>query len=76
MSETGHGDRPAAVSEITVRPLDAYAALKYLRTRPDVKPDRIGIQGWSNGGSMPTTRLARSITRRREDVILRRSSGN
>lgn len=45
------GDRPAAVNEITVRPLDAYAALKYLRTLPDVKPDRIGIQGWSNGGS-------------------------
>ena len=45
------GDRPAAVNEITVRPLDAYAALKYLRSVPDVKPDRIGIQGWSNGGS-------------------------
>ena len=44
-------DRPAAVNEITVRPLDAYAALKYLRTLPDVKADRIGIQGWSNGGS-------------------------
>lgn len=44
-------DRPAAVNEITVRPLDAYAALKYLRTLPDVMPDRIGIQGWSNGGS-------------------------
>ena len=45
------GDRPAAVNEITVRPLDAYAALKYLRSLPEVKPDRIGIQGWSNGGS-------------------------
>jgi dienelactone hydrolase len=44
-------NRPAAVNEITVRPLDAYAALKYLRSLPDVKPDRIGIQGWSNGGS-------------------------
>jgi dienelactone hydrolase len=45
------GDRPAAVNEVTVRPLDAYAALKYLRSLPDVKLDRIGIQGWSNGGS-------------------------
>jgi dienelactone hydrolase len=42
-------NRPAAVSEQTVRPLDAYAALRYLRTRPDVIPDRIGLQGWSNG---------------------------
>lgn len=43
-------DRPAAVSEQTVRPLDAYAALNYLRGRRDVAADRIGVQGWSNGG--------------------------
>jgi carboxymethylenebutenolidase len=38
------------VSEQQVRPLDAYGALEYLRTRADVRPDRIGVQGWSNGG--------------------------
>ena len=43
-------DRPAAVSEQLVRPLDAYAALGYLRSRADVIPDRIGVHGWSNGG--------------------------
>jgi carboxymethylenebutenolidase len=43
-------DRPAEVSEQTVRPLDAYGALLYLRGRRDVQPDRIGVQGWSNGG--------------------------
>jgi dienelactone hydrolase len=43
-------DRPAAVSEQTVRPLDAYGALRYLRGRSDVMRDRIGVQGWSNGG--------------------------
>lgn len=42
--------RPAAVDEKTVRPLDAYGALDYLRTRQDVIADRIGLQGWSNGG--------------------------
>lgn len=42
--------RPPEVSEQRVRPLDAYGALEYLRTRGDVQPDRIGIQGWSNGG--------------------------
>jgi dienelactone hydrolase len=41
--------RPAAVSEQTVRPLDAYGALRYLRSRSDVIKDRIGVQGWSNG---------------------------
>jgi dienelactone hydrolase len=45
-----YADRPDAVSEQTVRPLDAYGALKYLRGRSDVKPDHIGVQGWSNGG--------------------------
>src|SRR5450755_1162681 len=45
-----YADRPDAVSEQTVRPLDAYGALKYLRGRRDVSPDRIGVQGWSNGG--------------------------
>jgi dienelactone hydrolase len=39
------------VNERTVRPLDAYGALAYLRTRRDVIADRIGVQGWSNGGS-------------------------
>lgn len=41
--------RPPAVSEQKVRPLDAYGALDYLRTRGDVQPERIGVQGWSNG---------------------------
>jgi dienelactone hydrolase len=43
--------RPADLNEVTVRPLDAYGALAYLRARPDVALDRIGLQGWSNGGS-------------------------
>jgi dienelactone hydrolase len=43
-------DRPPAVSEQTVRPLDAYGALRYLRGRGDIVADRIGVQGWSNGG--------------------------
>ena len=42
-------NRPEAVSEQTVRPLDAYGALHYLRSRSDVIANRIGVQGWSNG---------------------------
>ena len=42
-------NRPQEVSEQTVRPLDAYGALRYLRGRRDVIADRIGVQGWSNG---------------------------
>lgn len=43
-------DRPSEVSEQAVRPLDAYGALDFLRARGDVIRDRIGVQGWSNGG--------------------------
>jgi dienelactone hydrolase len=43
--------RPEEVNEVTVRPLDAYGALAYLRSRTDVAPERIGLIGWSNGGS-------------------------
>lgn len=43
--------RPAVVNEITVRPLDAYGALRYLRNSPRVRGDRVALFGWSNGGS-------------------------
>ncbi len=33
------------------RRLDALGAIAYLAERPDVDPKRIGIVGWSNGGS-------------------------
>src|SRR5215813_4264952 len=46
-----YDSRPAALNEVTVRPLDAAGALAWLRARPDVIPDRIGLQGWSNGAS-------------------------
>jgi len=44
-------DRPEELDEVTIRPLDAYGALAYLRTLPAVEADRIGLLGWSNGGS-------------------------
>jgi carboxymethylenebutenolidase len=53
-----YDERPEAVNEVTVRPLDAYGALKYLRTRSDVIADRIGLQGWSNGGSAALAAMA------------------
>jgi dienelactone hydrolase len=52
--------RPAEVSEQFVRPLDAYGALAYLRSRPDVIADRIGLHGWSNGGMTLLSALGRN----------------
>ena len=43
--------RPAELDEVAIRPLDAYGALTYLRTRADVAKDRVALLGWSNGGS-------------------------
>ena len=53
-----YASRPAEVSESAVRPLDAYGALAYLRTRSDVVPGRIGLQGWSNGGMAVLSTMA------------------
>ena len=47
-----HGSPERAdVDEVTVRPLDAMGGLSFLLTRPEVDGSRIGVQGWSNGGS-------------------------
>jgi len=54
-------DRPEAVNEVTVRPLDAYAALLYLRSRAEVDPNHIALQGWSNGGSATIASLSSDI---------------
>ncbi|MEA2939886.1 MAG: hypothetical protein QOD09_415 [Bradyrhizobium sp.] len=34
------------------RPKDAYAALQYLQAQPSVRPDRIALMGWSQGGGV------------------------
>jgi dienelactone hydrolase len=54
--------RPDALNEVTVRPLDAYGALAYLRTRDDVVADRVALQGWSNGGSAALATLSRTAS--------------
>ena len=50
--------RPEELNEVTVRPLDAYGALAYLRSRGDVIIDRVALQGWSNGGSATLAAMA------------------
>ncbi|MDR3396476.1 MAG: dienelactone hydrolase family protein [Pandoraea sp.] len=32
------------------RPRDAYGALRYLQSLPDIRPDRVALMGWSHGG--------------------------
>jgi dienelactone hydrolase len=56
-----YDDRPPEVNEVTVRPLDAYGALQFLTSKQDsVDAMRIGLQGWSNGGSAVLATMATS----------------
>jgi dienelactone hydrolase len=50
--------RPEELNEVAIRPLDAYGALAYLRSRNDVIADRVALQGWSNGGSATLATMA------------------
>jgi len=54
------------------RPKDAYGALRYLQAQPFVRPDRVGLMGWSQGGgvillSIRTDSLGRSAELPAED---------
>ena len=67
-SLTPRGERelctqPTGTRKVTQanRRLDALAAIAWLAQRPEVDPQRIGLMGWSNGGS---TVLAALNTRR------------
>jgi dienelactone hydrolase len=58
-----YAKRPESVNEVTVRPLDAYGALAWLRARPDVDGAHVGLQGWSNGGSATLAAMAETRPR-------------
>lgn len=52
------GDRGFSVSPVVEMPRDAFGAMAYLRSRPDVKPDNIAIMGWSYGGGTTLAAVA------------------
>jgi carboxymethylenebutenolidase len=53
-----HAQRPAEIDEVRVRPLDAYGGLQFLAQHAEIDPARIGLQGWSNGGSTALAAMA------------------
>lgn len=53
-----YSQRPTTVNEVTIRPLDAYGALRFLRSLDGVDGDRVGLMGWSNGGSAVLAAMA------------------
>ena len=55
---------PARTTALRDRPKDAYGALRYLQAQPFVRPDRIAVSGWSQGGgTVLNTIAARSVYR-------------
>jgi dienelactone hydrolase len=50
------------VEETTQRPLDALAARQFLATVPGIDTNRVGVLGWSHGGSTVMALLAHSNT--------------
>jgi dienelactone hydrolase len=53
-----YDQRPKELDEVNVRPLDAYGALIWLRKQNGVAPDKIVLQGWSNGASATLAAIA------------------
>ena len=58
LCSTPERDRPIKTDRERVR--DAYGALQYLRERDDVRPDAIGVMGWSNGAQAALWTIAQS----------------
>lgn len=52
------GNGSTGVSEVAERPLDAQAAYAYLAGRADIQASRVGLLGWSHGGSTVLATLA------------------
>jgi len=53
-----YNDRPEALNEVTMRPLHAYGALRFLQSRADIIGTRVALLGWSNGGSATLAAMA------------------
>lgn len=58
--QDGVCDNGNILNEVTERPKDAYAGLAYLRTQGYVQDKKIGLMGWSNGGSSVLSAMAKN----------------
>lgn len=64
-------DRPAKIDPVTVRPADLAAGINYLKTRDDIADDKIGVLGFSNGGtSALVLSNHQSLEARQDDLLL------
>ncbi|HEY0297413.1 MAG TPA: dienelactone hydrolase family protein, partial [Bordetella sp.] len=69
MTPRQHGEMCAPAhfdaSIYRARPFDAYGALHFLRSRDDIRADRVGLVGWSAGGGAVLNAIRASSPARR-----------
>ena len=63
----GKRDRP--IEPDRERPHDAYGALRWLQSKPFVRPDRIALAGWSNGAMAMLWTINEGAEQRPNDLV-------
>lgn len=62
-------DRSRSILPGRERARDAYAALRFLQARADIRSDAIALLGWSNGGSTVLAAIAQRSTARPAGLV-------
>ncbi len=62
-------DRSRSILPGRERARDAYAALRFLQARADIRSDAIALLGWSNGGSSVLAAIAQRSTARPPGLV-------
>lgn len=63
----GKRDRP--IEPYRERPHDAFGALRWLQSKPFVRPDRIALAGWSNGAMAMLWTINEGAEQRPKDLV-------
>lgn len=63
-------DRPAKIDPVSVRPADVAYGISWLKSRDDINDDKIGILGFSNGGTTSLVYANHESLQEREDELL------
>jgi dienelactone hydrolase len=61
--------RPGKIDPISVRPADIAAGISYVKSRSDFQTDRVGVLGFSNGGTSALVLANHEDLMKRSDVL-------
>lgn len=63
-------DRPAKIDPVSVRPADIAYGISWLKSRDDINADKIGVLGFSNGGTTSLVYANHESLETRADELL------